>query len=122
MSLKTIVTSKAKKLKSCTGKSRSISRQGLKFPIQRDTRFKCEDKFWIFFKSQKLDYYSADIQQSIDPSTYIQTPRIRSVTYILKPRFKKISLSELKVTHRWIQHILSDPKEIHGMGPTTCKY
>ena len=96
MSLKTIVTSKAKKLKSCTGKSRSISRQGLKFPIQRDMRFKCEDKFWIFFKSQKLDYYSADIQQSIDPSTYIQTPRMRSVSMFWSQGLKKLAWVNLR--------------------------
>ena len=45
MPLNNNVTSRAKKLQDGMGKSRSISRQEPKFPIQIDVRFKCEEKF-----------------------------------------------------------------------------
>ena len=65
--LKTVVTSMAKKLKSNMDTSRSISRQILKSPIQRDVRSKCEDKFWIKKRNQQLKSNSMQIQQSLNP-------------------------------------------------------
>ena len=74
--LNTIDTSGAKKLKSGMGKSRSTSQPGLKFPIQRDIRFKSEKKFQTKKRNQQLQNCRLQIQQSLNPSTSIQTQSI----------------------------------------------
>ena len=86
---------KAKKLKSDMVKSRSTSWQGLNFPIERDVRFKCEDKFLIKKINQQLHNCSMQIQQSLNPSISTQTQRLKNAMFVLKPSFKIVYSTKL---------------------------
>ena len=87
--LKIAVTTRAKRLKSGISTSRSISRRGLKSPIQRDVRI----HVWGQISNQeeetnKPHISSPHIQQPLNPSTSTQTQRRKVATPILKPKFK----------------------------------
>ena len=110
MRVKTTAISGAKKLKSGMGISRSLSWRGLKFPIQRDARFMCEDNFQIKKRYQQLHNSSFHTQQSINPSTSIQTQKTQKCNMCFETKVQNNQLQLASVNPLMNHHVLPNPK------------
>ena len=68
------------------GKSKSIIHRGLRFPIERDVRFKREDTFQIKKRNQQPQNYSLQIEQSLNLQPPSKPKQLKSATFVLNPK------------------------------------